>query len=287
MIGIGFSSNLRYNIKAYLELLFLNNAMFGHALIGEYDYAGREPSVLRKNGRYFESVANSWVYEEDVVTPSGYMSPVMVSGVWINGAFHASNSAPYYPIPDHERGRFIFNGQIPTASDNVEANFTFRDVTTDFTDSDTYNIIESQYLHNPDYWSQDVFPSGVERLLPVVIVDLQTKVHDPWQIGGGKILGDRVNFWVMAARDWERDAIMDLIFDEARAVISAVNFETAPEILTFYGEKASTYQSFTSLSSSYPWTRVYIDKMVIRGRDLIGKIYRGKVEGIFGVYQNP
>jgi hypothetical protein len=287
MINIGESSNLRYNIKAHFELLFLNNGMFGHALVGQYDYAGREASILKKNGRYFESVANSWVYEEDVVTPSGYMSPISVSGVWINSVFHASNSDPYKPVPDYDNGRFLFKGLVPTATDTVEANFTFKDVAVDFTDSETYNVIESQYLHNPDYWSQNVFPSGVERLLPVVVIDLQTKGHEPWQIGGGKINGDRVDFWVMAARDWERDAIMDVIFREGRAVISAADFDQAPEVLTFYGEKAPTYQSFTDLGTNYPWTRLYIDKMAIRGRDLVGKIYRGKVEGIFTVYQNP
>jgi hypothetical protein len=286
MIGIGFSSNLRYNIKAYFERLFLDNGMYADAVIGEYDYAGRQSSVLRKNGRFFESVANGWVHEEDVTVPSGYTSPIVVSGVWINSVFHANDSSPYYPKPDYERGRFTFLGTIPAASATVEANFTFKEVTVDFTDSETFNIIESQYLHNPDYWSQQTFPSGVERLLPVVVIDMQTRGHMPRQIGGGKILGDRADFWVMGAKDWERDALLDIIFDEARATITAADYNDAPEVLTFYGEKASTYQSHTDLGLNYPWGRIYIDKMAIRGRDLVGHMYRGKLEGIFTVYQN-
>ena len=287
MIGIGPSSNLRYNIKQYIELLFLNQGWFGHAIIGQYDYAGREASVLQKDGLHFESIANEWVYEEDVVSPSGYGDPIPVSGVWINSVFHANNTAPYYPIPDYQRGRFRFNGQVPLATDDVQANFTYKDVVTDFSDSDMYNVLMSQYLNNPDYWTSEVFPSGLDRVLPAVIIDLQDGGHEPRQIGGGKILGDRVDFWVLAAQDWERDAIMDVLFDEGRAVIEATDYNNVPEILTCYGEKAGTYQSYTDLAANYPWTRLYIDKMTKRLRDKIVKIYRGKVEGIITTYQNP
>lgn len=286
MIGIGPSSNLRYNLKQYFELLFLNHGMFGHATVGEYDYAGRAASVLKKVGVFFESIANEWVYEEDVVSPSGYGDPIEVSGVWINSVFHANNSSPYYPIPDYQNGRFRFNGQIPLAADNVQANFTYKDVVVDYPDSDTYNILMSQYLHNPDYWTSEVFPSGIERLLPVVIIDLQDGGHMPRQIGGGKILDDRIDFWVFAARDYERDAIMDVIFDEARAVIESTDYNSSPQILTFYGEKAPTYQSYTELRANYPWTKLYIDKMSKRFRDKVIKVYRGRVEGIITAYQN-
>lgn len=285
-IGIGPSSNLRYNIKQTLELLFLNNGMFGHALIGQYDYAGRQASVLKKDGVFFESIANEWVYEEDAVTPSGYGDPIEVSGVWINSVFHENNAAPYIPVPDYLHGRFRFNGQIPLATDNVQANFTYKDVIVDFPDSDNYNILMSKFLHNPDYWSADVFPSGLDRLLPAVIIDLQDGGHEPWQIGGGKVLDDRVDFYVLAARDWERDTIMDLIFDEARSIIEAADYNSAPETLTFYGEKSPTYQSYTDLKANYPWTKLYIDKMTKRFREKIIQVYRGKVEGIITVYQN-
>ena len=287
MIGIRQSSNLRYNLKAYFELIFLNNGMYGNATIGDYDYGGRESATLRKNGRFFESVANEWVYEGDVTVPSGYYTPITVSGVWIDSVFHANDSSPYYPEPDYLRGRFVFNGQVPTAANTVQANFTYKDVKVDYVDSDVYNILMSQYLNNPEYWSQEVFPSGLERILPVVIIDLQNRRHKPRQLGGGKILPERVDFWVLAARDWERDALLDIIFDEGRAVISAADYNDVPEMLTFNGSKSATYQSYTDLSTNYPWTNIYIDEMAIRMRDLALKIYRGKVEGLFTIFQNP
>jgi hypothetical protein len=169
----------------------------------------------------------------------------------------------------------------------VQANFTYKDVVVDFPDSETYNALMSQYLHNPDYWTAEVFPSGAERILPLVVIDLQDGNHEPRQIGGGKILEDRIDFYVLAARDWERDTIMDVIFDKGRTVIEAADYDSAPQILTFYGEKSPTYQSYTDLSTNYPWTKLYIDKMTKRFRDLIVKVYRGKIESIITVYQNP
>lgn len=287
MIGIGYSSNIRYNLKQHYELLLLNQGLYANVTVNNLDYAGLNDALLKKNGQYFESIANSWVYEEDVVTPSGYVDPIEVSGVWINSVFHANNSSPYIPIPDYQRGRFVFNGTVPTNLDNVQANFTYKEVSIDFPDSDSYNILMSQYLNNPDYWSEEVFPSGLERLLPAVIIDLQNREHSGRQLGGGKIVKDRVQFWVFAARDWERDFIMDLIFDDARSTISAANYNNVPEILTFDGNKAATYESYTDLGVNYPWTNIYIDKMAIRERNLINKIFRGRVEGLLTIYQNP
>jgi len=287
MIGIGQSSNLRYNLKQWLELKLLDNGMYAHAEIGDVSYAGDSNATLRKDGQFFESVANEWVYEEDVTVPSGYTAPISVSGVWVNGTFHAEDSSPYYPKVDYKRGRIIFTGTVPAASDLVQANFTYKDVSVDFVDSDNYNFLMSEYLHNPSYDSTDIFPSGITRLLPLVVVDLQTRDHAPRQIGGGKILSERVNFWVYAARDWERDAIMDIIFDAARETTEGADYNDVPEILSFYGSKAATYESYTDLGANYPWGRIYFDKMSIRSRELLIKLYKGRVEGLITLYQNP
>lgn len=287
MISIGYSSNLRYSTKQYLELQFLNLGMYGHATVDQLDYMGLGLARLQKNGRYFESPVNEWVYEEDVALPSGLGAPISISGVWINSVFHANGSSPYKPYPDYEHGRFVFKGTVPTNVDIIQANYSYKDVSVVYRDSETYNILMSQYLHNPDYWSAQVFPSGLERLLPLVVVDPQTRDHKGWQIGGGEIQKDRIKFWVYAARDWERDFIMDAIFDQKRHTIIGVDYNNVSQILTYDEGKAATYQSFTDLGTNFPWTKIYIDKMSLRERDLIIKVYRGWVEGLFTIYENP
>jgi hypothetical protein len=269
-----------------MELAFLNMGMYGHATVDQLDYMGLGLARLRKDGIYFESPTNEWVYEEDVTPPSGLGAPISVSGVWINSVFHTNGSAPYRPYPDYKNGRFIFKGTVPTNADVVQANYSYKDVSVVYRDSETYNALMSQYLHNPDYWSAQIFPSGIERLLPVVVVDLQTRQHRGRQIGGGAIQGDRVHFWVYAARDWERDFIMDAIFDQKRNAIIGTDYNDVPEALTYDEGKAATYQSFTDLGANFPWTNIYIDKMSHMERDLIFKVFRGRVEGLFTIYEN-
>ena len=287
MIGIGYSSNLRYNLKQWLERRLLNNGMYTHALISDIDYYGNENAILSKNGDVFESAANEWVHEEDVTVPAGFVAPISVSGVYINSVYHANDSSPYKPSPDYVNGRFTFKGTVPGASDVVKANFTHRDITVDFPDSDNYNMLMSDFLDNPDYSTGDIYPSGATKVMPLIIIDPQTREHTGRQLGGGKVVKDRVNFWVFAARDWERDAIMDILFDSARETVSATDYNDVPEILDFYGAKSATYKTYTELGTDHPWTRIYLDKMSIRNKDLIIKLYKGRVEGLLTIYQNP
>ena len=165
MFGIGYSSNLRYNLKKYLELNFLDLGLYGHATVAQLDYMGLGLASLKKDGRNFESPSNEWVYEEDVTPPSGLGTPISVSGVWVNSVFHANGASPHKAYPDFRKGRFVFKGTVPASSDTVQANYTYKEVSCVYPDSDIYNVLMSQYLHNPDYWSSQVFPSGLERIL--------------------------------------------------------------------------------------------------------------------------
>jgi hypothetical protein len=287
MLGIGFTSNIRYNLKQYLEKLFLDNAFYTNTKRGYTFYDGSNPAQLtRVGGRYYESMANEWAYETDITVPSGSKGIIAVSGAWVNGAFHANGSATYNPAPDYLRGRIVF-GTAPPANATVEAEFSAKDVKVDFQDSKINNILMTKYLHNPDFWSSTaVTPSGVERLLPAVIIEPLTRGHRPRQIGGGKILRDRVSVFVYAARDYERDVIADAVFSIARNVISAVDYGDAGQILDYNGDYAATYQNFTQLQASAPWTRIYIDEAEVAERNLFVNIYQARVDLLLRIYLN-
>ncbi|RKY43064.1 MAG: hypothetical protein DRP85_00785 [Candidatus Makaraimicrobium thalassicum] len=287
MIGIGFTSNIRYNLKQYCEKLFLDNGFYTNVTrnIDFYDETSLA-NLRRVEGIYYESIANEWVYETDISAPSGFPSPILpVSGVWINGSFHANNSHPYYPSPDYLRGRYIFRNPPPQDA-TVEAEYSYKDVKVDFVDSHTFNILMSRFLTNAPYSSSEsiIYPSGLERILPVVIIEPTTRNHFPRQIGGGKIIKEYISFFVFAARDYERDAIIDVIFGQAREVIKAVDYNSVPEIMTFEGDYSSTYKNYTQLQSDHFWTNIYIDELVIRERDLLNNIYRGRIDAQLSVY---
>jgi hypothetical protein len=285
MLGIGFTSNIRYNLKQYLEKVFLDNAFYTNIKRGFTFYDNSNPAQLINAGGYYESIANEWAYETDVIVPSGNEDIIAVSGIYVNGAFNANDSGPYYPSPDYLRGRMVLRS-MPASTAIVEAEFSAKDVKLDFEDSQINNILTSKFLHNPDFWSTQVTPSGLERIFPVVIIVPTTRGHQPRQIGGGKIIRERISIFVYAARDYERDVIADAIFSQARKVITAVDYNDISPILEYNGDYAATYQNYTQLQSAAPWTNLYIDEVNIIEKNLLINIYQARIDLLLKIYIN-
>ena len=287
MINISLTSNLKYNLKQYFEKTFLDGGLFTNIHKTDVYYDSSNPSVLQKSGDVYESMANEWVYEQDVITPSGKEEPINVSGVYIDNVFHANDSVTYGPKPDYIRGRYTFTTP-PPASSVVQAEFTYKDCKIDYVDSTINNILRSQYIGNPDYDASSPFPSGLDRLLPVAIIEPTARGFNPRQIGGGKIIREYISVLIYSASDYERDAIADAVYEKVRSVIEAVDYNDVPEILTYNGDIASTYKTYTQMQTDYAWTKVYIDSMDIVERELLnGMIYMTRVDMMVKIYINP
>ena len=287
MISISFTSNLKYNLKQYFEKVFLDAGLFTNVNKTDIYYDSNNPSVLQRCGSVYESMANEWVYELDVVTPSGKADPINVSGVYVDDIFHANDSATYGPKPDYIRGRYTFTTPPPESS-VVQAEFSYKDCKIDYVDSTINNILRTQYISNPDYDTSSPFPSGLDRLLPIAIIEPTARGFNPRQLGGGKIIREYVSVMVYSVTDYERDAIADEIYDKVRSVIQAIDYNDVPEILTYEGDRASSYKTYTQLQSSNFWTNVYIDSMDIVERELLNNmIYMTRIDMMVKIYLNP
>jgi len=284
MIAISLTSNIKYNLKQYFEKKFLDKALYTNIHKNDLFYSGNNPSVLHKNGNTFESVANEWVYEQDISPPTGVEAPINVSGVYVNNTFYANDSSPYYPSPDYLHGRIVFRSP-PSDSDTVQAEFSYKDCVIDYVDSDINNILQTQYIGNPDYDSNNVYPSGLERILPAMIIEPTIRSRVGRQIGGGDVIDERVTFFIYSALSYEKDAVADIVYDAVREVIAGVDYKQAPEILNYKGDRSSSYETYTQMQSNYFWTNIYIDDMKIVERTKINKfIYMARIDILLKIY---
>ena len=89
-----------------------------------------------------------------------------------------------------------------------------------------------------------------------------------------------------AARDYERDVIVDAVFSSARQVFYGVDYGNIDPILDYHGDYAATYQNFTQLQASAPWTKIYIDEVNVVERNLFVNIYQARLDLLLKIYLN-
>jgi len=284
MISISFTSNLKYNLKQYYMKRFLNNGFYTNIHKNDLFYNDNNPSVLRKNGNLFESIANEWVYELDITQPSGFEAPIDVSGVYVNNTFYANGAAPYYPQPDYLYGAIKFVSP-PSSTDVVQAEFSYKDCVIDYEDSKINNIIQTQYIQNPDYDTTEIYPSGIDRILPAMIIEPTVRGRKGLQLGGGDIISENVTLFIYAAKPYEKDAIMDTVYDTVREVIIGVDYKDAPEILNYQGGRSAGYKTYAQMQNDYFWTKIYIDDArIVERAQITPYMYMARIDLLLKIY---
>lgn len=272
------TSLLKFNIKDYLEKEFVNNGLYITIASGFYDVYGNRADILRRvNARTYESAFDKWVVEADASGIAPY-NTIVCSGATIDGVFYAKGAAPYGPIIDYENGRILFTADVPSAS-TVGAVFTYKQVVVDYPESNKVNLIFSDIKDNTDITNY-AFPSGNQRQIPCVVIELQNGNSSPFALGGYKQIRQNVAFYILANNDDELDLISDILLDKFRTVIKGIDYNKTPEQYTYQGDRASTYQSFTQLqaNSLYSWTRLYIDDASKRTSDNFYGVKRGRID---------
>ncbi|MHA2111276.1 MAG: hypothetical protein ACW98W_07325, partial [Candidatus Hodarchaeales archaeon] len=260
------SANLRFNIKSHLDREFVNSGLYINIASGVSFRPGGERLDLltRINGSLYESKFDNWIFETDAIGASGFEA-IQTSGVIVNGTFHVRDSSPHEPEIDYANGRVFFNGTDPGTSAIVSTEFSYKhvlvDYVHDYVQSDVTNLIFSAFKDSVDF-SVNSVPSGLERQLPRVVIDLQRRLAFPFSLGGGKQFSQLVVFHVLTNSDHEMDQITDLLTENSfRKVISGVDFNEVPLLFTDKGDKASTYENFATLqaNSNLAFAKIYID----------------------------
>lgn len=272
------SSNLKFNIKSYLDREFVNSGLFINIGSGILYRPGgqRLDQLVRVNGRLYESLFNNWVYEPDASGVAGFPT-TQASGIYVNGSFQARNSSPYEPEIDYNNGRVFLNGtQIPSSA-TVSAEFTYKNVGVDFVDSQSINRIFSNLKDSVDFTNNILAPSGKERQLPLCIIDPQRRIIKPHALGGAIQTDSLIVFHILSNTISELDQIIDIMTETSfRKAFNAVDFNKAPVLFTDNGDKASTFKSFTNMQNdiSLRLAPIYIDNaQVIEQFERFGVYY--------------
>ena len=274
------SSLLEFNIQRHLEREFIDMGLYSNAASGQMRTGGQRIDVLtRQKPRIYNSFFNNWIEETDSVGITGAL-PINVSGVVINGAFHARNTSPFFPAIDFENGRVIFGADIAIAA-TVEAIFSYKHVHVDFPRTELIPLLFSELKDNVTGTNTSI-PSGLLVQLPIVVIDLQDRVSSPRQLGGGTVQSQQVVFHILANNRRDMNRLVDQLSTRSdREVIQGVDFNKVSPLLTIDGDRASTYKNFTELQadSSVAWEKLYIDSTsVVTNNDVLYDFHRARVD---------
>ena len=257
------TSQLKFNIKSYLDREFVNAGLFLNIASGSQDPVSLTQigKLTPVNPNLYESYFNNWLHETDASGVGGFPT-VEVSGVYVDGTFHERGSAPYEPEIDFYRGRVFFNGTAIPAGSTVAADFTQKNVLVDFVDSDVTNLIFSKFKDSVAF-SQNLIPSGTDRQLPVVVIDPQRRIPTPHALGGAVQIDQQVVFHILANTSEQSDQIVDFLTEVSfRKGIPGVDFNNVPELFTTNGDRASTYKNYTDLQNdvSLRFSNLFVDQ---------------------------
>lgn len=275
------SDLLEMNIQTYLDIQFVANGMYHNISDNEgfYGSADRVDQLTRANSNVYESNLNNWIYETDTTGPSGY-EIVLASGIKVDGVFTAWGSGSLAPAIDYKNGRVLLQTD-PGASAVVSAEFSAKSVDVQTPDSSIVKSVFSKFKHNSQV-DLGAAPSGMERQLPLVVVDPQNRELVGRQLGGGSIVNQQVVFHVVANTRREANKIIDILSTKSfRKTIQGVDFNKTPEMFDMYGQKLGTYSNYTNLqqNNSYKWEKIYIDETTVVDSPVenLG-IYTGRVD---------
>ncbi len=275
----GMSKLTKLNIKWFLDREFINKGLYTNIGSDDIDINGNYIGTLKRvDANTYESLFDKWIYETDAsgIAPN---NTIIASGVYINDILHVRNSG-YSPIFDYNKGRVLFSGSGLPNTAEVKVNFAYKFITVEFPDAqivqDIFNLGKSNAIH-----IQNSYPSGNHRQVPLVIIDLQKRLGNPFALGGSKQYDQTIYFHILTETDDDMDTIIDILSDKLlRNVIQGVNFNKTPAILTYQGDIDTSYQNFTDLqnNTSYQWAKLYIDYASVISRDYFGGYRRGRVE---------
>jgi len=272
------SSQLKFNIKCHLDRLFVNNGLYINVASGDFDTNGDRADILhRVNNKLYESAFDNWVYENDAsgIAPK---NTIIASGVYVNGVFNPKSGGTYKPHIDYRNGRVFFDTSVPSTA-TVSAIFSYKHALIDFPDNRRVNWIFSKLKDAVDY-TANIFPSGFDRQLPAVVIDIQRRLSRPYSLGGAKTHDTLVVLHVISNNTIELDQINDILTERSfRSPIKGVDFNKIPQLFTNIGDKAATYKDYTHLQGdiAFRMPTIFVDRTELMRIDEIRGVWISRI----------
>ncbi len=213
---------------------------------GQVFYDGQDMSLLLpdtqadntlfglSDGSVWQSPFRQWVYESGVPIDGTNVvsSPVVASGLFIEGAYRPTDDPVFGHTIDYLNGRVIFNSPQPLDL-KVQSVFSVRDVRLgfehDFNQQNRLGYLESKFTTNPETSMQLVYPSGAAQPFPAVFVEVDNRSFKAYELGNrSQIINDGVKLHVWALDDIQRDNIVDILTGQVGKTLPILDFNNAP-----------------------------------------------------------
>ena len=237
---------LKLNLKLFLDYHFLREGCFVNVGSGQQFYDGQDMSLLLPDaeahkilfgttvGQVWQSPFREWVYESGVPVDVSNVttSPIVSSGLYIEGAFRPTTDPTFGHTIDFLNGRIIFDS--PQSLDlKVQGEFSYREVRVDFehrfNQQSREGYLESKFTTNPLTSMQITYPSGAMYPWPAVFIEVDKRTAEPFELGNRSLRRtDAVNLHIFALDDLTRDNIVDVLSAQDRKTVPLLDFNKVP-----------------------------------------------------------
>lgn len=215
-------------------------------------------------GQVWQSPFKNWVYEDvPALNPSVILSkwPIAfrASGVYIDGAFRATNDPVYPHTIDYINGRVILHTPI-SLNTRVHADYSYKKVSIlglrEFNNQLRTATLEQQYSSNPRTAGQLVYPSGSTRItpLPIIFIEDISRQFGEYQIGDRSLIArDELVFEIWTLDENIRDNLIDLVSFQQRKSFPIINFNIVPLPLSgLWNTLSPEFVPYSSLALNNP-----------------------------------
>ncbi|SVC13833.1 uncharacterized protein METZ01_LOCUS266687, partial [marine metagenome] len=218
---------------AFLQVGGFQNITRSPAVSGSFEVNDRfrlryssDPSY--DAGQIWEGFRNDWIWESGFAFEG--MSPIPVTGVWVDDTFYLPDDATYSHYVDYPNGRVVFDTPVDSTK-TVEASFSHRTVgiakaSEPFIQELLYDSYDMESIH--DYTligSGTRNQLGPRRLqLPVIGVEVVRSLpNQGYELGGGVWTFNDVLFHIFADNEDERNDIRDALLNQDFKAIWIIN----------------------------------------------------------------
>jgi hypothetical protein len=284
--------------------LFLRNGLYTSVAVGDTDFYAHDLSLMNpvvghptyQDGRMFQSPFKNWVYEPGIPSPqSGIASPVVASGVTVDGTFYdqATTSGTFAHFFDFPNGAVVFNSALG-GSPIVQTSFSYKMVHVENANKvgneNKKMLIETAYKDNPPQTGVVIYPDIRSYTLPAVFIDFTSRKSLPYELGTKKPIKQfRGVFHIWSHDDFDLDIVEDILADAQRDVLFGIDFNTAPFPLLSRGRLNPSWAGYTTYADIYSpffWRRIYLDSSDPTQDPPLFEVERSRVNFEIKVYAN-
>ncbi len=256
-MAIDLETQIMDNLKFSLDLDFLDAGFFFNVLKDQLDFSGNEESLLTRitndptfsQGRIYQSVHKNWIYEEDIVVPSGFEIPIIASGVYVNDIFKLRTDPTFGHSIDYPNGRIIFDSaSAVSTTDVVKTDFGVKTIWITESTKSAVAMINEMAALNTDIQNLQAVPSGLA--LPAILIERVRSTSEPLQLGGGKISGREISFHIVTRDAHILKPVSFILTELEDKTLKLVNWATAPFPLDEFGDKTASYIEYRILQDT-------------------------------------